>query len=68
MRVNAVAPGPVLRSIHQTQDEFEHETRSTLLGLGASTDEIASAVRYILATPSLTGQMIALDGGQHLTR
>ena len=68
VRVNAVAPGPVLRSIHQTQDEFEHETRSTLLGLGASTDEIAGAVRYILATPSLTGQMIALDGGQHLTR
>ena len=67
VRVNAVAPGPVLRSIHQTQEEFEREARSTLLGVGASTEDIASAVRYILATPSLTGQMIALDGGQHLT-
>jgi NAD(P)-dependent dehydrogenase (short-subunit alcohol dehydrogenase family) len=67
IRVNAIGPGPVLRSIHQTDEEFERESRSTLLGRGASTDEIATAVRFILATPSLTGQMIALDGGQHLT-
>ncbi|WP_409560668.1 SDR family oxidoreductase [Hyphomicrobium sp. B1] len=67
VRVNAIGPGPVLRSIHQTDDDFERESRSTLLGRGASTDEIAAAVRFILATPSLTGQMIALDGGQHLT-
>jgi NAD(P)-dependent dehydrogenase (short-subunit alcohol dehydrogenase family) len=67
IRVNAIGPGPVLRSIHQTSDEFERESQSTLLGRGASTDEIAAAVRFILATPSLTGQMIALDGGQHLT-
>lgn len=67
VRVNAIGPGPVLRSIHQTEDDFERESRSTLLGRGASTDEIAAAVRFILATPSLTGQMIALDGGQHLT-
>jgi NAD(P)-dependent dehydrogenase (short-subunit alcohol dehydrogenase family) len=67
IRVNAIGPGPVLRSIHQTDDDFERESRSTLLGRGATTDEIAAAVRFILATPSLTGQMIALDGGQHLT-
>lgn len=67
IRVNAIGPGPVLRSIHQTEDDFTRESRSTLLGRGASTDEIAAAVRFILATPSLTGQMIALDGGQHLT-
>lgn len=67
IRVNAIGPGPVLRSIHQTDDDFARESRSTLLGRGASTDEIAAAVRFILATPSLTGQMIALDGGQHLT-
>ncbi|MFA5956290.1 SDR family oxidoreductase [Hyphomicrobium sp.] len=67
IRVNAIGPGPVLRSIHQTDDDFERESRSTILGRGATTDEIAAAVRFILATPSLTGQMIALDGGQHLT-
>jgi NAD(P)-dependent dehydrogenase (short-subunit alcohol dehydrogenase family) len=67
IRVNAIGPGPVLRSIHQTEDEFEREWQSTLLQRGARTDEIAAAVRFILATPSLTGQMIALDGGQHLS-
>lgn len=67
IRVNAIGPGPVLRSIHQTDDDFARESQSTILGRGASTDEIAAAVRFILATPSLTGQMIALDGGQHLT-
>jgi NAD(P)-dependent dehydrogenase (short-subunit alcohol dehydrogenase family) len=67
IRVNAIGPGPVMRSIHQTDDDFERESRSTLLGRGASAEEIAATVKFILATPSLTGQMIALDGGQHLT-
>lgn len=67
IRVNAIGPGPALRSIHQTDDDFEREKQSTLLKRGPSAKEIAAAVRFILATPSLTGQMIALDGGQHLT-
>jgi NAD(P)-dependent dehydrogenase (short-subunit alcohol dehydrogenase family) len=67
IRVNAVAPGPTLRSIHQSEAEFEAERRSTLLGRGAEPDEIAAGVRFILETPSLTGQMITLDGGQHLS-
>jgi NAD(P)-dependent dehydrogenase (short-subunit alcohol dehydrogenase family) len=68
VRVNAIAPGPVLQSTHQTEEEFAREAKTTLLGRGPSVEEIAAAVRFILATPSLTGQMIALDGGQHLTR
>jgi NAD(P)-dependent dehydrogenase (short-subunit alcohol dehydrogenase family) len=67
IRVNAIGPGPVMRSIHQTENDFESEKSATLLGKGPSTDEIAATVRFILATPSLTGQMIALDAGQHLT-
>lgn len=67
VRVNAIGPGPVLRSVHQTDDDFAAESRSTLLGCGPQLSEIAAAVRFILATPSMTGQMIALDGGQHLT-
>jgi NAD(P)-dependent dehydrogenase (short-subunit alcohol dehydrogenase family) len=67
VRVNAIGPGPVLKSIHQTDAEFAREGHSTLLGRGPSPEEIAAAVRFILASPSLTGQMIALDGGQHLT-
>ncbi len=68
VRVNAIGPGPVLRSVHQTDDDFAAESRATLLGRGPSTDEIAAALRFILAAPSMTGQMIALDGGQHLLR
>ena len=67
VRVNAIGPGPVLKSIHQTDAEFAREAQSTLLGHGPTPEEIAAAVRFILASPSLTGQMVALDGGQHLT-
>jgi NAD(P)-dependent dehydrogenase (short-subunit alcohol dehydrogenase family) len=67
VRVNAIGPGPVLQSVHQTPGDFAAETQSTPLRRGPSLPEIAAAVRFILATPSMTGQMIALDGGQHLS-
>lgn len=67
IRVNAIGPGPVLKSIHQTDAEFAAEAQSTLMQRGVSTDEIAQAVRFILEAPAMTGQMIVLDGGQHLT-
>lgn len=67
VRVNAIGPGPVLKSIHQTDADFAREAELTLLGHGPTPGEIAAAVRFILASPSLTGQMVALDGGQHLT-
>ena len=67
VRVNAIGPGPVLKSAHQTDTDFEAEKSATLLGCGPTLAEIAAAVRFILDTPSMTGQMIALDGGQHLT-
>jgi NAD(P)-dependent dehydrogenase (short-subunit alcohol dehydrogenase family) len=66
VRVNAIGPGPTLRSIHQSGTDFELEKTSTLLGTGPSLGEIAAAVQFILSAPSMTGQMIALDGGQHL--
>jgi NAD(P)-dependent dehydrogenase (short-subunit alcohol dehydrogenase family) len=67
IRVNAIGPGPVLKSVHQTEADFAAEVQSTLLKRGPSTAEIAAAVRFILDAPAMTGQMIALDGGQHLT-
>ncbi len=66
IRVNAIGPGPTVRSVHQRPEDFEAEAASTLLHRGTEPDEIARAVRFILDAPAMTGQMIALDGGQHL--
>ena len=68
IRVNGIGPGPVLPSVYQTADSFAGEVRSTLLKQPVPAAEIAAAVRFILDASSLTGQMIALDGGQHLAR
>jgi len=66
IRVNAIAPGPALPNARMREKEFEKLTRLTPLQRGTSPEEIAAAVRFILASPAMTGQMIALDGGQHL--
>jgi NAD(P)-dependent dehydrogenase (short-subunit alcohol dehydrogenase family) len=67
IRVNAVAPGPVLPSIHQSEDDFETEAQATLLRKPASPDEIAAAVLFLAEAPSITGQMLCVDAGQHLS-
>jgi NAD(P)-dependent dehydrogenase (short-subunit alcohol dehydrogenase family) len=66
IRVNAVGPGPALPSPRQTEAQFARQAASTPLGRGTTPAEILDAVRFILAAPAMTGQMIALDGGQHL--
>lgn len=66
IRVNAIGPGPVLQSVHQTADEFAAEKGGTPLHRGTSPEEVARAIAHILDLPAMTGQMIALDGGQHL--
>ncbi len=66
IRVNAIGPGPVLQSAHQTEAEFRAEYQATLLGRRTSPEDIAAAIRFILDAPALTGQMLALDSGQHL--
>lgn len=66
IRVNAIAPGPTLPSVHQSAEDFEAEARNVPLERRASPDEIAAALRYLIDAPSVTGQMIAVDGGQHL--
>ncbi len=66
IRVNAIGPGPALPSARMTDAEFEKQGQLTLLGRGTSPAEISAAVQFILSQPALTGQMIALDGGQHL--
>ena len=66
VRVNAIGPGPTLQSKSQSPDEFGRECSDTLLKQQVTTEEIGRTVRFILDAPSLTGQMIAVDGGQHL--
>jgi NAD(P)-dependent dehydrogenase (short-subunit alcohol dehydrogenase family) len=66
IRVNAIAPGPVLKNEGQSQSAFERECRATLLQRPVSAEDVAGAVRFLLETPSITGQIIALDSGQHL--
>jgi NAD(P)-dependent dehydrogenase (short-subunit alcohol dehydrogenase family) len=66
IRVNAIGPGPMLQSVHQASSDFATQVAAVPLGRGTSPEEVAAAVRFILAAPAMTGQMIALDGGQHL--
>lgn len=66
LRVNAVGPGPTLPSIHQSRAEFAAEAAGTLLGRPGSPEAVASAVRWLVDADLVTGQMIAVDGGQHL--
>ena len=66
IRVNAIGPGPTLRNTFQGEEGFEREWRSVLLGRKVDLREICEAVRFILDARSMTGQMIALDSGQHL--
>jgi NAD(P)-dependent dehydrogenase (short-subunit alcohol dehydrogenase family) len=66
IRVNGIGPGPTLPSPRQTREQFARQCELMPLRRGTSPGEIAAAVRFILAAPAVTGQMIALDGGQHL--
>jgi NAD(P)-dependent dehydrogenase (short-subunit alcohol dehydrogenase family) len=66
IRVNGIGPGPTLPSPRQNARQFLDRCRKMPLRRGTSPDEIAAALRFILAAPAMTGQMIALDGGEHL--
>jgi NAD(P)-dependent dehydrogenase (short-subunit alcohol dehydrogenase family) len=68
IRVNGIGPGPTLPSVHQDQAAFEAECGTTLTGKAVTPGEIAAALRYLIDAPSVTGQMIAVDAGQHLAR
>ena len=66
IRVNAIAPGPTLASVHQSPADFAAEAGAVPLGHGPTPEEIGQALAFLIAAPSVTGQMIAVDGGQHL--
>jgi len=66
IRVNAIGPGPVLPHARQDQAAFDRNVAALPLQHNADPDAIAQGVLMLLAMPSMTGQMLALDGGQHL--
>ena len=66
IRVNGIGPGPVLPSTRQSPEHFAAQCADTPLQRGTPPSEIADGVRFILGARGLTGQMIALDGGQHM--
>lgn len=66
IRVNAVGPGPTLPNARQRQEDFDRQASAVPLGRGAAPQDVAEAVLYLARARSVTGQMIAVDGGQHL--
>ena len=66
IRVNAIGPGPTIKSKFQTENEFKLQCKSLPLKQGATPEQVAETVLFLLKVKSITGQIIALDGGQHL--
>jgi NAD(P)-dependent dehydrogenase (short-subunit alcohol dehydrogenase family) len=67
IRVNGVGPGPELQSVHQTEAEFAAEAQGAPLARAVDPAEIGQALAYLIDAKSVTGQMIAVDAGQHLS-
>ena len=66
VRVNAIGPGPSLPNERQDDAAFQAQVDGLILRRGPGLEEFGRTVRFLFDTPSITGQMIALDGGQHL--
>lgn len=67
IRVNGIGPGPTLASIHQDEAAFRREAEATLLRRPVDPAQIGAALRYLIDADAVTGQMIAVDSGQHLS-
>jgi len=66
VRVNAIGPGPTLQGARQSADHFAGQRAATVLQRGADAQGIRDALRYLLTARAVTGQLICVDGGQHL--
>ena len=66
VRVNAIWPGPTLQGHRQSKAHFDRQRAATVLQRGANPGDITAALGYFLDAPAVTGQMLAVDGGQHL--
>lgn len=66
VRVNAIGPGPTLQGARQSDDHFARQRAATILRRGADSADICAALEYLLSARAVTGQLICVDGGQHL--
>lgn len=66
VRVNAIGPGPTLQGERQSQDHFDRQRAATILKRGSNPKDISAALGYFLDAPGVTGQLLCVDGGQHL--
>ncbi len=66
IRVNAIGPGPTLRGARQSETHFADQRAATISGRGANPGDITAALGYFLDAPAVTGQLLCVDGGQHL--
>lgn len=66
VRVNAIGPGPTLVNARQEDDDFQKQIDGLIMKRGPELGEFGRTIRFLYDTPSITGQLFALDGGQHL--
>ncbi|QCO56137.1 SDR family oxidoreductase [Pseudorhodobacter turbinis] len=66
VRVNAIGPGPTMIGARQSQNHFTRQRENTVLGRGANPSDVTAALGYFLDAPAVTGQLLCVDGGQHL--
>lgn len=66
IRVNAIGPGPTLQGARQSSEHFAKQRASTTLGRGSNPQDMTAALGYFLEAPAVTGQLLCVDGGQHL--
>ena len=66
IRVNAIGPGPTLQGAHQSESQFAGQRAATLVQRGADPEDICAALGYLIDARAVTGQLICVDGGQHL--
>ena len=66
IRVNGIGPGPTLQGTRQTEEHFANQRKATILQRGSGPEEICRALDFILESAGFTGQLLCMDGGQHL--
>ena len=66
IRVNAIGPGPTMQGVRQSADHFMRQRAATVLGRGSNPSDITAALGYFLNAPAVSGQLLCVDGGQHL--